>query len=172
LLKQKDASVKYIEINNINPEMSEIHSFSEMKVHELPSRASYDLKKGDIITAVSGISTGTSKHASAYITEDYDGCICTNGFRVLRPQNIDPYYLLAFLKTDFFLDQMLQFRTGSAIPAVNDRDLKNVLILPPNSFNEQKLTEKIKNSLILRKKARIEMDAAIKLLNSIGEKHE
>ncbi len=110
-----------------------------MKVHELPSRASYEIKEGDILTAVSGISTGTPAHATAYVTSDFDGCIVTNGMRVLRPTHINPFYLLMYLKSHLFLEQMLQIRTGAAIPSVSDDELGETLILlPDKKIQEQK----------------------------------
>lgn len=152
--EEKDLTVRYIEIGDINSDFSEITSFSEMKVHELPSRARYELKEGDIITAVSGISTGTEKHASAFITKDFDGYICTNGLRVFKPRNINPFYLLTYLKSEYFLSQMLKLRTGAAIPAVNDDDLKNVLILLPSKEDEKLISSKIEESFRLREEAK------------------
>jgi type I restriction enzyme M protein len=59
--------------------------------------------KGDIITAISGASTGSSRQATALITEDEDGAICSNGFSVLRNiQGVEPLFLLVYMRTDFF----------------------------------------------------------------------
>jgi len=165
ILKNKEVDVRYVEINNINPKTSELNSYSEMKVHELPSRATFEIKKGDIITAVSGISTGTPMHASAYVTEDFDGCICTNGMRVLRPLSVvDPFYLFAYIKSDLFLEQMLQCRTGAAIPAVSDEDLKEVLILIPDKEKQDIVSRKVKESYELREKSRKILEESRKLI--------
>ncbi len=80
LLKEKDKIVKYVEISDISPVYSEIVSCSEMPVHQLPSRASFKICTGDIITSVSGNAIGTSKHASAIVTEEYNGSICDKWF--------------------------------------------------------------------------------------------
>ena len=48
---------------------SEIHRQLNAPIYQLPSRASYEIKKGDILTSVSGNAIGTKKHASAIITE-------------------------------------------------------------------------------------------------------
>jgi restriction endonuclease S subunit len=102
-------------------------------VHELPSRASYEIEKGQIITSVAGNSIGTDSHASAFVTEEYSGHICTNGFRVLIPNEklVNPFYLLYYLKSKNFLDQVFRFRTGAAIPSLLDVDLLNILVLLP-----------------------------------------
>ncbi len=59
------------------------------------------LKTGYIVTAVAGNSVGTCKHATTMIGEEYEECICSNGFRVLRNFRIDPYFLLFFMRTDW-----------------------------------------------------------------------
>jgi len=154
-------------IGNINPKTSELNAFYEMKVHELPSRASYEIKEGDILTAVSGISTGTPSHATAYVTSDFDGCIVTNGMRVLRPIHINPFYLLMYLKSDFFLEQMLQIRTGAAIPSVSDDELGETLILLPDKKIQEQIAEKVRESHELREKSKQVLENSKQVFYSI-----
>lgn len=151
-LKQKDLPVKYVELSDISSQYNEIINSNEQLVHELPSRASYDLKEGEIITSVAGNSIGTNSHASAYVTKDYDGCICTNGFRVFNidEKKLNPFYLLYFLKSKYFLDQVYRFRTGAAIPSLLDSDLLNILILLPNMMEQNRIGEIIKNGFAER----------------------
>lgn len=138
ILKKKDELVRYVELGDISNQYSEIINSSELSVHELPSRASYMISSGQVITSVAGAAIGTDKHASAYVTEEYHGCICTNGFRVLdvNQKRLNPFYLLAFFKSDYFLKQIMRYRTGAAIPSINDSDFMKVLILLP-SMEEQ-----------------------------------
>lgn len=161
-LKNPDVKIRYVELSDVNPFYSELISYKEIYAYEAPTRASYEIKEGWLITAVAGNSTGTRSHASALVTKEFDGCVCTNGFRVLIPKNINPFYLLSFLKSDLFLKQMYQKRTGAAIPAVSDEDLKNILVsLPP--INEQKrIAKKIKESFKLRLQSR-------RLINNVSE---
>ncbi len=153
ILQNPEEKIRYVEIGDVDPTLSEIVRSTEMHVFEAPSRASYELQEGDIITAVAGVSTGTSMHATAYVTKEFDRYICTNGFRILRPNNIDPFYLLVFLKSELFLQQMFRFRTGAAIPAVSDSDLERVLIPHVPADQEQKISEKMKSVYKLRQKA-------------------
>ncbi len=166
VLKNPAAKIKYIEISDINPILSELISYNEMNVYEAPSRASYEVKEGDVITAIAGVSTGTMKHASAYISREYDGCICTNGLRVLRikkeEQNLDPFYLLYYIRSKEFLMQMYQHRTGAAIPAVSDTDLKRILILIPKKEIQDKIVKKVKRSYELRRES-------LKIINKLGD---
>lgn len=154
ILKQKNKVVRYIEISDVNPSMSEIISCSELAVHELPSRATFEVRTGDIITSVAGNAIGTSRHASAIVTEEYDKCICTNGFRVIKPFAVDPYYLIYFLKSEYFLNQILRLRTGAAIPSILEEDFNNLLVLLPNENIMSEIVNKVKLSFDLRAQAR------------------
>ena len=135
-LRNPNEIVEYVELSDVNTHSFEIINSTTYNVYDLPSRASYEIREGDIITAIAGNSVGTKKHATALVTKEYDGCICTNGFRVLRNFKIDPYYLLFCLKSEEFLKQMLMYRTGAAIPNVSDTDLANIEIYVP--FNGEK----------------------------------
>lgn len=152
-LKQKDLSVRYVELSDISTQYNEIINSTEQLVHELPSRASYEVKEGEIITAVAGNSIGTSGHASAYVTKDYESCLCTNGFRVFNvdENKLNPFYLLYFLKSKYFLDQVYRFRTGAAIPSLLDSDLLNILILLPDMKEQNRIGKIIQDGFVERK---------------------
>lgn len=159
LLNNASKQVEYVELSDINTHSFEIINSTTHQVHELPSRASYELKEGDIITAVAGNSIGTAKHATALVTAEYSKAICTNGFRVLRNFKIDPYYLLYFFKSDSFLKQIFMYRTGAAIPSIADTDFGNILIHLPNEKTIKEISRKVKNSFDLRAKSRLELES-------------
>ncbi|GHT40805.1 hypothetical protein FACS189443_1690 [Planctomycetales bacterium] len=79
-LKIPDGLVEYVELSDINTHSFEIINSTLFPVHELPSRASYEIQTGDILTAIAGNSVGTRKHATALVSEEYDGCICRSSF--------------------------------------------------------------------------------------------
>lgn len=158
-LNHSDKSVEYVELSDINTHSFEIINTTKYIVHELPSRASYELKTGDIITAVAGNSVGTEKHATALVTDEFEGCICTNGFRVLRNFKIDPYYLLYVLKSESFLKQIFMYRTGAAIPNISDSDLANILIHIPSEKVIKQISAKMKKAFDLRQESRKEIES-------------
>ncbi len=139
-------SVSYIELSDVISDYSEIQKSEILKVHQLPSRATYEINTGDLITSVSGNAIGTKKHASAIVTEKFSGSICSNGFRVFNKfsEKIDKYYLLYYFKTNLFLDQIFRLRTGSAIPTIQDEDLLNILIKIPSEKKMKKISSLIK----------------------------
>ncbi|MDP2087946.1 MAG: N-6 DNA methylase [Flavobacteriaceae bacterium] len=158
-LKDQNLTVEYVELSDINTHSYEIINSTTYQVHELPSRASYEIQEGDIITAIAGNSVGTRKHATALVTKDSEGCVCTNGFRVLRNFKIDSYYLLFFLKSDIFLKQMFMYRTGAAIPNVSDTDLANTLINLPDDKTIKDISKKMKRAFELRQESRNQIES-------------
>lgn len=158
-LKNPNQTVEYIELSDINTHAYEIINSTTYQVHELPSRASYEIIEGDILTAIAGNSVGTRKHATALVHKDFNGSICTNGFRVLRNFKIDPYYLLYFLKSELFLKQMFMYRTGAAIPNVSDVDLANTLINLPDEKTIHEISKKMKKAFELREASKKQIES-------------
>jgi type I restriction enzyme M protein len=157
-LSQANETVDYIELSDINTHSYEIINATSYLVHELPSRASYEVRENDILTAVAGNSIGTKKHATALVTKDYEGNICTNGFRILRNCKVDLYYLLYYLRTEMFLKQVFMYRTGAAIPNISDYDLGRILVYLPEEKVLQEISEKVLYSFELRKQAKEEVE--------------
>jgi len=157
-LKNTNQTVEYVELSDINTHSFEIINSTTYSVHELPSRASYEIKEGDIITAIAGNSVGTKKHATAFVSKEYDGCICTNGFRVLRNFKIDPYYLLYYLRTEEFLKQMFMYRTGAAIPNVSDTDLTNIEIYVPLNGEKEIISNQIRKAFELKQEFKNQLE--------------
>lgn len=167
LLKQ-NILVEYIELSNVHTKSFEIINSTTLLTAELPSRATYEIRNGDIITAVAGNSIGSRKHATAYVTEEFDKAICTNGFRVLRNFKVNPYYLLYYLQTELFLKQVFMFRTGAAIPALSDKDFANILVYLPRQKEMDDIVLSMKNSFKLRNDAKNEIS---KIKTEINIKH-
>lgn len=158
-LKDQNLNVEYVELSDINTHSYEIINSTSYQVHELPSRASYEIQEGDIITAIAGNSVGTRKHATALVTKEFEGSICTNGFRVLRNFKIDSNYLLYFLKSEVFLKQMFMYRTGAAIPNVSDTDLANTVINIPDDKTIKEISKKMKKAFELRQESRNQIES-------------
>lgn len=152
LLKQ-NISVEYVELSDIYTKSFEIINSTTLLTTELPSRASYEIKTGDIVTAVAGNSIGSRKHATAYVTQEHNNAICTNGFRVLRNSKINHYYLLYYLQSDLFLKQVFMYRTGAAIPAISDQYFSNILVYMPPQKEMDDIIVSMEKSFNLRNEA-------------------
>jgi len=149
-----DNEIRYIAISDVDARTMQVVSQQVIKAHEAPSRASYRVRKGDIITAVSGASTGTSKHATALITEDEHGAICTNGFAVIRnAREVEPLFLLAYMRAEHYLRQVRRLMTGHAIPAISTEDLSKVLVPIPPKHEQERIAKAIDSIQTMRKES-------------------
>lgn len=149
-----DEEIRYIAISDIDSRTMQVVSQQIMKAHEAPSRATYRLRAGDIVTAIAGASTGTSRQATALIAHEEDGAICSNGLAVLRNvRGINPLFLLSCLRTNCFLRQVRRLMTGHAIPAISLEDLANVLIPLPSQQIQEEIATAVKQLQLLRREA-------------------
>jgi len=161
-----DSEIRYISISDVDARTMQVVSYQVIKPHEAPSRATYRVRKGDIITAISGASTGTYRHATALITKDEDGAICSNGFAVLRNiHGVEPLYLLAYMRTEYFLRQVRRLITGHAIPAISIEDLSKVLVLVPSKGVQRRISNQIEKIISIRKEA---LNIGKKVIQEVG----
>mgnify|MGYP001579649021 CR=1 FL=1 len=150
-----DSDVRYIAISDVDSKTMQVINQQIIKAYEAPSRATYRVCKDDIITATSGASTGTPRQATALITEDEDGAICSNGFAVIRNiRDIEPMFLLAYMRTEFYFRQVRRLMTGHAIPSISLDDLSKVLIPVPSNQEQKKIAESVLQILAMRKESR------------------
>jgi len=147
-----NGEIRYIAISDVDARTTQVVSHQVIKPHEAPSRATYRVRTGDIITAISGANTGTYRQATALITEDEDGAICSNGFAVLRNiRGVEPLFLLSYMRTEYFLRQVRRLMTGHAIPAISVDDLSKVLVsIPPKEVQKQ-ISDEIGKIISMRK---------------------
>ena len=151
--KTPDKRIKYVAIADIDSETSQIVSHTDIPAYQAPSRATYEIKEGYILTATSGNSTGTKRHASCFVTKKEDGFICTNGLIPLKSkEDTEPLYLLFYLKSPFFLEQVRRELTGAAIPTISIKDLKQVLVYLP----ALEIQKEIANLVAIANQIRIE----------------
>jgi restriction endonuclease S subunit len=171
--KTPDKIIKYVAIADIDPESSQIISHTEMPAYQAPSRATYEIKEGCILTATSGNSTGTKRHASCFVTEKENDFICTNGLVPLQPkESTEPLYLLFYLKSPFFLEQVRRELTGAAIPAISLEDMKQILIYLPSKEIQKKISKLIEASNQLRTESRDLIEQAKRKVEEMVEKRE
>lgn len=151
--------VRYVELSDVSNQYGEIVNSETLSVFDLPSRATYEIATGDLITAVAGNSIGTANHVSAFVNEEFDGCVCSNGFRVLKVDQdlIDPLYLLFFFSTKEFQDQIFRLRTGAAIPAISDSDFLSILVPRLSASAENDISQLIQSGYNARRDFRTDL---------------
>ena len=120
---------RYIEINTVNPQTGEAN-WNEVPTLEAPSRARMKVQAKDII-----VSLTRPHHGSiAYLGPEFDGCIASTGFAVIRnvPEHISRDYLWCVLRAQFCLQQMLQRASGGNYPAITEPELAKILVPVPD----------------------------------------
>jgi len=88
---------EYLEIAQISLSRFEYQT-TKVQLGEEPDRAYHILEKGDVVVST----VRPNRNAIAFIKTN--GVVGSSGLAVLRPNNIEAEYLLAFCKTHYFVN--------------------------------------------------------------------
>ncbi|RJX18219.1 MAG: hypothetical protein C4570_07200 [Ammonifex sp.] len=123
---------------------------------EAPSRATWIVKPGDIITTT----VRPIRRLSAVITDDQNGYVCSSGFAVLTPKAIAPELLLVYLRLPLVCELLDLYTTASMYPAISTADLLKIPIALPNDETCREIVAKVRESFDARREARRLLDEA------------
>jgi len=154
--------ITYLDIASVNRESKKVEESIEIQSHEAPSRARQLVRKDDVLVST----VRPNLNAVAYLEEEFDGATASTGFCVLRAKSdkLDSRYLYYWVRTTYFIDDMVRESTGASYPAVSDSIIKkNEIPLPP-------LEEQKRIAAILDKADRIrrKRQEAIRLTEELG----
>lgn len=121
--RQTEDIFKYIEISDLDSTNFFV-GFKEISSKEAPSRARKLVYEGDVIVST----VRPERKTVAVIPKHLDSSICSTGFAVLRPFNIDSYLLAFLLRSDFVNQQILRNNAGIAYPAISEECLLNIIL--------------------------------------------
>jgi restriction endonuclease S subunit len=136
---EEKSTFRYIEISNVKPQTGEA-IWTETLTKEAPSRARMLVHGDDIIVSLTRPHHGSIAHLS----EEFDGCIASTGFAVIRSVSklVNREYLWCILRSQLSLQQMLQRSSGGNYPAITKTELENIIIpIPKISIQEQIVAE-------------------------------
>ena len=137
--------VEYINISNVDDDLSIITSTEKDLYKNLSSRIRYVLEKNELITAKSGSATGTKKHVTAVITDKHEGMMASDAFYNIKPVSIDPFYLLFLFKQPIILKQIEAGSIGLYFKTINRREFENIRIPRLSIKEESEIAENMKN---------------------------
>lgn len=123
---------------------------------EAPSRATWHVRPGDIITS----SVRPIRRLSAQIMPEQNGFVCSSGFVVINPQDIAPEVLLAYLRLPVICELLDLYASASMYPAITDSDIFN---LPMPEIPEAVATQvvaHVQNARAAKAQAAALLDAA------------
>ena len=131
---------EYLEISRISLSNS---AYETIKVSfgEEPDRAHHILQKGDVVVST----VRPNRNAVAFVREN--GIVGSSGLSVLRSKNIESEYLLAFCKTNYFVQCLMRANKASMYPAVSNADVLDMPLFVPSNAFRLFVVETIRNSL-------------------------
>ena len=145
---------QYIEIGDVGS--SGTAESSPVIGEEAPSRAQWIVQAGDVITTT----VRPIRRLSAIVTEGQAGFVCSSGFAVLKPMDIEPELLLVYLRLPLVCELLDLYTTASMYPAISTADLMRIPISLPDAPTREKIVAKVKESFAARHEARRLLDEA------------
>jgi type I restriction enzyme, S subunit len=154
-----DKEIIYIDIGSVDSNGGWT-STEPMPFSEAPSRARRVIIDGDVLIST----VRTYLRAITYIKKVTGNLICSTGFAVVSPgSKVNPGFLSYWVRSNYFIDEIVARSTGVSYPAINASDIGNLPLpvlhekdqLAIASFLDRK-TEQIDN-LITKKQRQIEL---------------
>ncbi|MBW7864196.1 MAG: hypothetical protein H3C30_07270 [Candidatus Hydrogenedentes bacterium] len=130
---------------------------------EAPSRATWIVKPGDVITST----VRPIRRLSAIIADDQGGHVCSSGFAVLTPLDIAPELLLVFLRIPLICELLDLHTTASMYPAISTADLMKIPIALPGDETPTAIVSKVRESFVARREARRLLDEAKRMVEEV-----
>ena len=155
----------YIDLSSIDQASKAITRVTETAPKNAPSRARQVVASGDILVAT----VRPNLNAVAEVPVELDGATASTGFCVLRPdpRKLDSRYLYHWVRTDYFVREMVKLATGANYPAVSDRIVKNSLMPFPEIIGQKRIATILDKADILRRKRQQAIDLADQFLRSV-----
>jgi type I restriction enzyme S subunit len=124
----------YIDIETVNNSTNKLKKPKKYTWNTAPSRAQQIVRKGDILFST----VRPYLKNIAMVSGDYDGCIASSGFCVVRPFVVNPNFLLSYILSQAFVDAVNNLAKGTSYPAVTNKIvLEQSIPLPPLSEQNQ-----------------------------------
>jgi len=138
---------QYIEIGDISGNGTA--ESNPVAGEEAPSRATWIVKPGDIITTT----VRPIRRLTAIITDKQAGHVCSSGFAVLTPNDIAPELLLVYLRLPLVSELLDLHTTASMYPAISTADLMKIPVALPDEATRQKIVAKVGESFDARRES-------------------
>lgn len=108
---------------------------NKLQFSEAPSRARRILKNGDTIFS----SVRPNRKTFALIIDPIENLVSSTGFMVITPRDAQEYpFIYLSVSNQNFVDRVSMVATGSAYPAVNQKDFEQTeIIMPPSEVISQ-----------------------------------
>ncbi len=146
----------YVEISGVQIETGKITP-SIIPVQDAPSRARILVQQNDILIST----TRPHRGAIGILEETSEQTIASTGFSVIRSikdEKLSRNYLLAILRSQLSLQQMLQRSSGGNYPAITQKELEKILIPVPTQDVQEKIANERETCLVKANQLRTEAE--------------
>jgi type I restriction enzyme S subunit len=146
----KDELFDYLDISSVDRDSKTITGATKIKGVEAPSRARQVVQAGDVLVST----VRPNLNAVAQVGDEYHNAVASTGFCVLRPKKgiLHSNYLLHWVKSPTFINDMVARATGANYPAVSDKTVKTSLIPLPSFEEQQRIADTLDTADALRRK--------------------
>lgn len=157
----------YIELANVGAQ-GNITDCDVLYGSELPTRARRIVATNDVI--ISSVEGSLSK--CAFITEDYNGFVCTNGFYVISCEKINPETLMLLFKNKAIVGLMKKGCSGTILSAIGKDEFVKIPLPLIKSDIQETIKSKVDESNCLRKQGEKLLMIADKIIEIAIEQGE
>ena len=163
-IPEENKQYRYIELANIGSDgniSTPIQDFGK----NLPTRARRIVREGDVIVS----SIEGSLNSCALITKEFDSCLVSTGFYVLRTKSLNSETLLVLFKSQFFQDYLKKFPSGTILTAISKDELQNILIPKIDSTTQEHIASYIQESFASKRESKALLEQAKQKVESAIE---
>ena len=145
---------EYIEIGGLRADGTAVSE--SVPQAEAPSRASWFVKAGDVVTST----VRPIRRLSALVAPEQDDHVCSSGFVVLQPRAIPPEVLLTYLRLPPICELMDLHTSASLYPAISEQDLLAMPIPRIDKPTQAHVVASVRAAQANRRRAAELLDAA------------
>ena len=156
--------INYIDISSVNRETKKVEDVIKVFTHEAPSRARQLVMKGDVLVST----VRPNLNAVAHLETELDRATASTGFTVLRPDSkkICDRYLYYWVRSPYFVQDMVRRSTGASYPAVTDSIVKAYNIPLPSLEEQKRIAAILDKAETIRRKRKEAIALTEELLRS------
>jgi len=155
----------YIDISAVDPQLG-LAVPSEVTDDDAPSRAQYRVKVGDVLVST----VRPNRNTVALVDRAHElPLVASNGFCILRAEDLTPEYLFAYCKTRYFRELLSRYAAASMYPAVKDKEVLDMPIFVADDKTVQQVSASIARAFSCMREARAIIESAIKSLEGAIE---
>lgn len=160
-----DETFTYIDIASVDRDLKIVSEPQRLIGSNASSRARKLVERGDVIISM----TRPNLNAVALIGEQYDGCIASTGFDVLRPIEVEPRWIFSAVRSAHFVDAMCKKVQGALYPAIKSADIREYQIPLPPLAEQTRITAKLDELLAQVDTLKARIDGIPVLLKSFRQ---